>query len=259
MLDSDLGRLYNVETKRINEAVSRNKEKFPERFCFKISEAECNVLKSQIATSKGGSRKGHAVFTESGVAMLATILKSKIAIEVSISIMDAFVKMRHFINENKDIYVSLTNINNKLIDHDEKFEYIFSKFDRKEQLFISGQTYDAISYIVDVLQSATNELIIIDPYADKVLLDLLRNVNCNIVTITKNKRISETEINRFNEQYNNLKVTYNDTFHDRYFVIDRKTIYHCGTSLNHAGSKTFSINLINDKVILETLLKRINF
>ena len=100
MLDSDLARLYQIETKRINEAVSRNKEKFPERFAFRISENEYRILKSQIATSKGGARKGHMVFTEQGVAMLSTILKSKVAIQTSIRIMDAFVAMRRYISSN---------------------------------------------------------------------------------------------------------------------------------------------------------------
>ncbi len=101
MLDSDLAKLYKTETKRIYEAVYRNKKKFPERFCFRITNKDYNVLKSQIATSKGGSRKGHTAFTEQGVAMLATVLKTDIAVEVSISIMDAFVAMKHYIGDNE--------------------------------------------------------------------------------------------------------------------------------------------------------------
>ena len=117
MLDTDLAKLYQVETKRINEAVSRNKEKFPERFCFRITEKEYDFLKSQFATSKGGSRKGHAVFTEQGVAMLATILKSKIAAQVSIAIMDAFVAMRKYISSN---LIEQKYINNIVLEHHEE-------------------------------------------------------------------------------------------------------------------------------------------
>ena len=101
MLDSNIAKLYQVETKRINEAVKNNPDKFRERFIFRITEEEYNSLRSKISTSKGGSRKGHTVFTEQGLYMLATILKSKVATNVSIAIMDTFVKMRHYINYNK--------------------------------------------------------------------------------------------------------------------------------------------------------------
>jgi hypothetical protein len=114
MLDTDLGELYQVETKRINEAIKNNPKKFPDRYVFRISENEYMSLKSIVSTSKGGSRKGHTALTEQGISMLATILKSDVAIEVSIRIMDAFVAMRHFIIENKDIYASLNSINNRL-------------------------------------------------------------------------------------------------------------------------------------------------
>ena len=125
MLDSDLAKLYQVETKRINEAVKRNIEKFPKRFCFKIKEIEYNLLKSQFATSKGGSRKGHFVFTEQGIAMLATILKSKIAVQVSINIMDAFVEMRKYISTN---LIEQKYINNLVLEHDEKIKIIEETF-----------------------------------------------------------------------------------------------------------------------------------
>ena len=129
MLDSDLAKLYQVETKRINEAVSRNKEKFPVRFSFTISEKEYNLLKSQIATSKGGSRKGHRVFTEQGVAMLATILKSKIATEVSIRIMDAFVAMRKYIGNN---LIEQRYINHLVIEHEDKIKLLETSFEKLE-------------------------------------------------------------------------------------------------------------------------------
>lgn len=130
MLDSDLARLYKTETKRINEAVSRNNEKFPVRFCFKISEEEYNTLKSQIATSKGGSRKGHTVFTEQGVAMLATILKTSVAIKVSIAIMDAFVAMRKYISSN---LIEQKYINNMVLEHEEEIKLLQESFSKLEE------------------------------------------------------------------------------------------------------------------------------
>ena len=130
MLDSDLARLYETETKRINEAVKRNIERFPERFCFRITEEEYNFLKSQFATSKGGSRKGHTVFTEQGVAMLATVLKTKVAIEVSIQIMDAFVAMRKYISNN---LLEQNYINNMLLEHEYKIKLLQESFQKIEE------------------------------------------------------------------------------------------------------------------------------
>ena len=258
MLDSDLAELYGTETKRINEAVKNNPEKFPIRYAFRIEEKEYIILKSKFSTSKGGSRKGHTVFTEQGIAMLSTILKSKIAIQVSIKIMDAFVVMRHYLIENKDIYKSLNHINNKIIEHDEKFEYIFSQFDKKEQLYLEGQVYDAYSNIIEIVKYAKKEIIVIDSYADKIFLDLIRNIKCNIILVTKdNNKLSEIEINKYNKQYNNLKVIRNNTYHDRYIIIDKELFYHIGTSINNIGSKTFSINKLEDKIIKETLLNNV--
>lgn len=187
--------------------------------------------------------------------MLATILKSKTATEISIRIMDAFVLMRHLIVDNKDIYKSLNNINNKLIEHDEKINYIFSNFDKKEQLFLPGETYEAYTEIIDIFNRAKKEIIIIDSYTDKTILDFIKNINANIITITSNKsKLSNLEINKFNKQYNKLKVIYDNTFHDRYLITDKKEVFHIGTSLNHAGEKVFSINKLEDKLIKDSLI-----
>lgn len=259
MLDSDLARLYGVETKRINEAVKNNPEKFPERYSWKLSPAEYSNLRSKFSTSSennyGGRRYNPRVFTEQGIAMIATVLKSKIATEVSIRIMDAFVEMRHYIANNKDIYKSLNNINNKLVEHDEKFYYIFSKFDKKEQLFLPGEVYDAYSEISNILNETQEEVIIIDSYADKSVLDFVKNINSKITVITSTKaKLTNTEITKFNQQYNKLRVIYDNTFHDRYFIIDRQEVFHVGSSLNHIGEKMFSINKLEDRIIKDNLL-----
>lgn len=263
MLDSDLARLYGVETKRINEAVKNNTAKFPERYSWRLSNFESEKLLDENFDQKyierrGGRFKNPRVFTEQGVAMLATVLRSKIAVDVSISIMDAFVSMRHFLLDNSDVYKSLSIINNKLAEYDEKFKYIFSIFDKKEQLFFPGEEYDAYRKIVDIFNAATSELIIIDSYADISLLDFIKNVNSQIILITSNKaKISDFEINKFNTQYNKLKVIKDNTFHDRYFILDKTKVYHSGTSINYAGRKMFSINLIEDKLIIDSLLEYI--
>ena len=210
MLDSDLAKLYEVETKRINEAVSRNREKFPDRFSFKIDESEYNSLKSQFATSKGGSRKGHTVFTEQGVMMLATILKSSIATEVTIRIMDAFVLMNKYISTN---LIEQKYINNMVLHHDDKIKMLensFNSFTEKKkvnEIYFNGQIYDAYSKIKDIFNLAKKELIIVDTYADYTLLDIIKKLNANVIIITKqNSLLTNQDIDNYNQQYYNLKV-----------------------------------------------------
>lgn len=261
MLDTDLAILYKTETKRINEAVSRNILKFPDRFCFKISEKEYNFLKSQIATSKGGSRKGHTAFTEEGVAMLATILKSKVATKASIAIMDAFVSMRHYIGSN---LLEQKYINNQVMKNTEDIKLLqesFSKFEEKKQvsaIYFNGQIYDAYSKIYEIFNRAKDNLIIIDSYADNTILDIIKRLKTNVTIITKSDNLlTSQDILKYSKQYHNLKVVYNKTFHDRYFILDNENIYHCGASINKIGYKTFSITLINDEFIRKALLDRI--
>ena len=261
MLDSDLAKLYQVETKRINEAVSRNKEKFPERFYFRITEKEYDSLKSQIATSKGGSRKGHSVFTEQGVAMLATILKSKIATQVSIAIMDAFVAMRKYISSN---FIEQKYINNMVLEHDSKIKLLQHSFDKLEEkqkindIYFDGQIYDAYSKIFDIFKHTKKELIIIDSYADNTILDIIKRLNIKVTIITrKNNLLTVQDIEKYNKQYQNLTVKFDSTFHDRYFILDNKTIYHCGASINRIGYKTFSITLIKDELVTNVLINRV--
>lgn len=259
MLDSDLAKLYNCKngTKEINQAVKNNQNKFPERFSWILSNEEGLNLRSKILTANisSKSRVNPRVFTEQGVAMLATILKSKKAIETSIRIMDAFVSMRHFILDNKDIYKSINNINNKIVDHDEKLNYIFSKFDKNEQLILPGDYYDAYSNVLDILKTARKEIIIVDNYADKLLLDLIRNIECNITLITKDSdRLNDNEINIYNKQYNNLEVIRNNSYHDRYIIIDKKEVYLLGTSINSLGEKISMLIKIQDESVKNTII-----
>ena len=255
MLDSDLAKLYQVETKRINEAVKNNIEKFPERFCFRITENEFNDLKSKFSTSneRGGSRKGHSAFTEQGVAMLATILKSKVATQVSIAIMDAFVTMRKFISSN---LLEQKYVNNMVFELDERvslLENTFSKFDTfSNEIFFEGQIYDAYSLLLDIFNTSNKNIIIIDNYISKSLLDILSKTNKKITIYTKN--IDNNLINKYNSQYHNVKVLINNSFHDRFIIIDNKILYHCGASFKDLGKKCFAINKIEGKEILCNIL-----
>ena len=259
MLDSDLAKLYGVETKRINEAVKNNIEKFPERYCFRITEKEYSSLKSKISTSKGGSRKGHTVFTEQGVYMLATILKSRVASEITIAIMDAFVIMKNIINTS---LIEQKYINSLVLEHDNEIRLLqesFNKLNTKEKInhiFYNGQIYDAYSLLIDILNKAKKEIIIIDNYAGKELFDITKDIKVNIKIYTKN--IDEISKKKYMQEYSNIEIITTDIFHDRFIILDNKELYNLGSSLKDIGKKCTSINRIEDSTILKELISRLN-
>ena len=261
MLDSDLAKLYNVETKRINEAIRNNPEKFPERFAFRITEEEYNILKSKISTSSlwGGSRKGYTVFTEQGVNMLATILKSKVATQVSITIMDAFVEMRKYISTN---LLEQKYINNQVMKNTEDIKLLqesIYKIDNSkdnECLFFEGQIYDAYSVFIDILNLSNNEIIIIDNYLSKKLLDILKNINKKIIIVTN--KYNNIDYEKYKCQYNNIELIINNCIHDRFIIIDRKILYHVGASMKDLGKKCFAISKIDNNKWIYELLEEIN-
>ena len=254
MLDSDLAILYGCKngTKDINKAVKRNIERFPDDFYFQLVKEEFENLRFQFGTAK--SRTLPHVFTEQGVSMLSSVLRTETASKVSVNIMRAFVSMRHYLNNN---LIEQKYINKLVLEDHERLNLIFSKFDKdSEYLYLPGQIYDAYSKVLDIFKESKEELIIIDSYADKNLLDIIKELKVKVIIITKeNNKLSKLNIEKYNKQYNNLKVIYDDTFHDRYFILDKEVIYHCGASINGIGKKTFSINKIEDDIIKETLLK----
>ncbi len=265
MLDSDLARLYECKngTKDINKAVKRNIERFPTNFMFQLTDDEYNYLRFQIGTSniKGGRRYKPYVFTEQGVAMLSSVLRSETAINISIKIIDAFVTMRKYISTN---LLEQKYINNLVLeDHDKikALEDSFSKLEEKRkstEIYFNGQIYDAYSKIQEIFKSANNSLVIIDAYADNTILDIIKRLNINVTIITKpNNLLTPQDIEKYNKQYNNLTVIFDNTFHDRYFILDDENIYHCGASVNRIGYKTFSITLIGDKDVKNTLINKI--
>ena len=272
MLDSDLAKLYECKngTKEINQAVNRNPLKFPQKYTWVLTDEESNDFLvtncDQKIETRGGRYKNPRVFTEQAVAMLATILRTPKAIQTSLAIMDAFVSMRHYLINNRNIFESINNINNKLmnydnkkLDYDEKFNYLFSKFDKKEEVIIKGKVYDGYSLILNILSNAKCDVIIIDSYADYKLLDLIRNIKCNVILITKNsKRLSNIEIDKYNMEYDNLKVFRDNNIHDRYFVIDRHDIYLLGTSINSIGEKMTTLVKLQEENVINTINKMIN-
>lgn len=263
MLDSDLAKLYKVETKRINEAVVRNMEKFPERFAWRLTDDEYLNLKSQIATSNlnehGGRRKTPRVFTEHGVAMLATILKSSTATQVSIAIMDAFVSMKKYISNN---LLEQKYINNQVMKNTEDIKLLqesFKQFDKSKKLneiFFEGEIYDAYSLLIDILNIATNDIIIIDNYIDKKFLDICSKIKVNFIIYTN--KIDKIDLEKYNKQYNNVKIKITSSYHDRFIIIDNQILYHCGASFKDLGKKCFAISKIENTRILNELLKSLN-
>ena len=268
MLDSDLARLYRCTngTKSINLAVKRHINRFPERFMFRLTDKEYKNLRFQSETSNlenkyGGRRYNPYVFTEQGVAMLSAVLKTEIAEEVSVRIMDAFVAMRKYISGN---LIEQQYINNLVLEDHENIKLLqesFSKFEEKKinnETYYKGQIYDAYSKILEIFKTSKKELIIIDRYACAIVLDMIKKLKIKVIIITKrNSLLTIQDIERYNSQYNNLKVVYSDDYHDRYFIIDKKDVYHSGTSINHAGSRTFSINKWEDKQVCNSFINNI--
>lgn len=268
MLASDVAKLYSSETKIINQVVKRNINRFPESFCFQLTSKEWELLRSQNVTSSshkkehGGIRYLPYVFSEHGIIMLSGLLKSDIAIEVNIRVINAFVNLRKYISTN---LIEQKYINNQVIKTSENIKLLQKSLSKLEEnrknneIYFEGQIYDAYSKILDIFSYAKELLIIIDAYADKIILDMVRNINIKIILITSTKsKLTQLDIKKYNQQYNNINIIYDNSFHDRYFIIDKYLIYHCGTSLNYIGRKTFSINKLEDNSIIKLLIDNVN-
>ena len=275
MIDSDLALLYNVETKRLNESVKRNAKRFPNNFCFQLTEDEYADLRSQIATSntentssKGGRRYLPYVFTEQGIAMLSAVLRSDEAIQVSVNIMNAFVKMRRFLAENALMFDKLNSLELKQLEYqkesNEKFNQIFAYISEHEEvgqkIFFEGQIYDAFSLLVSLVGKAEQSIVLIDNYVDVGTLNILAKkkdgVDVTIYTVRRT-RLASQDIANFNSQYPTLTVNYTGVFHDRFLVIDEETAYHIGASIKDAGKKCFGISRIEDVGIISDILQRL--
>ena len=274
MIDSDLALLYQMETGALNRAVKRNIKRFPDDFRFQLTVEEYENLKCQIGISSlnengyGGRRTLPYVFTEQGISMLASVLHSDIAINVSIGIMRAFVEMRRFIANNALLFERISNVELKQLEYqkqtDEKleqiFEYISEHEEASQKIFFDGQIYDAFSLIVSLIQKAEKEITLIDGYVDVGTLNLLakKNEGVSVTVYTHQRtRLSNIDVANFNAQYPALEVKYTSVFHDRFLILDGKTAYHIGASLKDAGKKTFGIALINDESITKDILQRL--
>lgn len=270
MLDSDVSKLFGYETKYLNRQVFRNINRFPKNYCFQLTEEEYKNLRCQNVTSNlknncGGRRYLPFVFTEYGITMLAGILKSETAVKMSLKIVETFIKLRKYISNN---LIEQQYINKLVLEHDSDIKLLQESFDKleekklKNEIYFNGQIYDAYSKIIDMLNESKKEVIIIDSYADKKVLDIISNIDKDVILITrKNNLLKEIDIEKYNKQYNkqynNLKIIYDNTFHDRYIILDKNIFYHLGASINYIGNKTFSINIIEENIVKDLLIEKI--
>lgn len=270
MLDSDLAMIYQVETKVFNQAVSRNIERFPENFRFQLTKEEFDTLRSQIATSngRGGRRYRPYMFTEQGIAMLSGVLRSDVAVQVSIRIMNTFVEMRRFIANNALLFEKVSDIELKQLEYqkntDEKFDkvfrYIEDHAESEQKIFFDGQIYDAFSLITSIIQKAQKEIILIDGYVDVDTLNMLAKKSAGVdvkIYTYANAQLTEKDEAKFNAQYPTLTVRKTQVFHDRFILLDGGTAYHIGASIKDAGKKCFAISLIDDPGVVTDLLNRL--
>lgn len=275
MLDYHLAAIYEVETKRLNEQVKRNKKRFPEAFMFQLSKKEWEDLQSQIATTTASEdlqsqiatakrRSLPFVFTEQGVSMLSAVLNSERAIQVSIQIMQAFVQMRKFLSSNTFVFERLERLEMKQLKTDQNFEKLFNALEQKQLppdkgIFFNGQMFDAYVFVADLIKKAQKEIILIDNYVDESVLHLLTKRKKGVAATIYTKSISKTlaqDLKKHNNQYEPVEIKVLDQSHDRFLIIDRKELYHIGASLKDLGKRWFAFSKMSD--LLPELLGKLS-
>lgn len=278
MLDYELAALYGYEVRALNQQVKRNIERFPDDFMFQLTKEEVEGVKSQFVISpfsnfyagqEGGRRKPPYAFTEQGIYMLATVLKGKVAEQQSIFIMRAFREMRQFISNNALLFEKISHIELKQLEYQKStneklekvFQYIEDQTESNQKIFFDGQIYDAFSFITSIVQKAQNEIILIDGYVDVGTLNILAKKNATVdvkIYTYASASITNNDIVNFNAQYPTLTVEKTQIFHDRFIILDGKTVYHIGASLKDAGKKCFAISLLEDTENAMNLINRLN-
>ena len=259
MLDSDLAMLFGYQTKDLNRNVKNNINRFPSNYCFKLTEEEYDSLRCNFFTLKNGRGEHRKylpyAFTEYGITMLAGILKSDLAVKMSLQIVNVFITMKNYLNTN---FIEQKYINKLVLEHDSKIDLILDKLNTREEnnhIFYEGQIYDAYSLLMDILSKAKKEIIIIDNYAGRKLFDIIKDIKVNIKVYTQN--IDDIAKEKYELQYNNLTIINTDIFHDRFIMIDKNVLYHCGASFKDLGKKCFCISVIEDKQIIKDLIIRL--
>lgn len=269
MLDSDLSALYGVETRRLNEQVKRNIERFPDDFMFQLRKEELDNLMSQNATSSwGGTRKLPYAFTEQGIAMLSSVLKSQTAVEVNIRIMRAFITMRRFIATNAQLFQRLETIeyhqlemkqHQEVTDRriDEVFKHLDADIPPMQGIFYDGQVFDAYRFVSDLIRKAKQSIVLIDNYVDDTVLTLLDKRSEGVSATIYTQRISsqfQLDVDRHNSQYPLIEIKRFNKTHDRFLLIDNE-VYHIGASIKDLGKKWFGFTLMRDITATELIKK----
>jgi len=288
MIDRDLAEMYQVETKVLNQTVKRNIERFPKEYRFQLTEKEteellvvCNrfghlgadnattVSRSQIVTLN--NKRGQNIkylpyaFTEQGVAMLSAVLRSEMAIKVSIQIINAFVQLRKIVQNNQLIYSRLDQVERKQLETDQKFEVVFKALENKDAIptqgvFFDGQVFDAYELASKIIRSAKQSIVLIDNYIDETTLTHLAKKKNNVKVLLLTKSIGkqlDLDIQKANEQYGGFTAKQFTQSHDRFLIIDSKEIYHLGASLKDLGRKWFAFSEM-DKSSVESIIKAIS-
>lgn len=262
MLDSDLARIYGYTTKSFNQQIKNNIERFDEEYRFQLTSNEYNYLRSKNLTSSlnnnyGGRRTLPYVFTEEGIYMLISVLKGEKAINQYKILIKTFKSMKDYLISNELIDSEyITNIQNILLEYNSrliKLEDKISEYDHISKIFLNGEIYDAYSFILDLFNISENSITIIDNYIDSKLLDLLKNLKSKIIVITK----ENTLIKKFKRQYSNIDFIINNSFHDRFIVIDNEIVFSIGSSIKDIGKKVCYISRINDKEEINKLTSKI--
>jgi len=252
MVDRDLAEMYQVETKVLNQAVKRNINRFPNSFRFQLSNDEKNEL---VTNCDRFNKLKHSsvnpyVFTEQGIAMLSAVLRSDIAVTVSIQIMNAFVEIRKFISINAGIFQRIENIEEKQLINDQKFKQLFNALEEKsltpnQGVFYDGQVFDAYVFVADLIKSAKKSILLIDNYIDESVLQLFtkRNKNVKVTIYTKNiTKIVKQDLEKYNSQYPKIEIQKFSKAHDRFLILDQTAVYHIGASLKDLGKKWFAFS-----------------
>ncbi|MFS2858478.1 ORF6N domain-containing protein [Bacteroides xylanisolvens] len=269
MLDNDLATLYGVETRALNQAVKRNINRFPDDFMFQLTKEELDNLMSQNVTSSwGGTRKLPYAFTEQGIAMLSSVLKSQTAVKVNIHIMRAFIAMRRFIATNAQLFQRLETIEYHQLEMkqhqevtDKRIDEVFKRLDADippmQGIFYDGQVFDAYRFVSDLIRKAKRSIVLIDNYVDDTVLTLLDKREKGVSATIYTQRVSsqfQLDVDRHNAQYPLIEIRQFSKAHDRFLLIDDE-VYHVGASIKDLGRKWFGFTLMRDITATELINK----
>jgi hypothetical protein len=268
MLDSDVAKLYGYETRRINETANRNIERFPDSFRFRLTNEEIEELpmRSQFATaSKRNVTAQPYVYTEHGIVMLAGLLRNDIAVKVSLNIVKVFVEMRKVLVNIGSTEFRVSSLETKMVENTTKIDQVFDAFQKgdfpAQKLFYKNSFYDAYDYVVKLVEQASTSIIVIDNYLDNSILEMLSHKSAEVETTiiaTNKSKMDKVAIESFEKQYGEIKIVKDMSFHDRFIIIDKTDVRKFGASFKDLGKQIFGVDKINDEIMREYFMKRVN-